>query len=147
MAATSASPCIVWFRDDLRISDHPALHAAAETGKPVICLYVFDEASEPLRARNVRPLGGAARWWLAQSLRALQGRLAALGASLVLRRGPAARIIAELARETAAASVFWNEIAQAPHRAVADEVASVLEAAGIAAQRFPGDLLAAPASI
>ena len=69
MAGTSASPCIVWFRDDLRLSDHPALHAASNMQRPVICLYVRDEAEE-------RALGGAARWWLAQSLRALQGRLA-----------------------------------------------------------------------
>lgn len=34
--------CIVWFRDDLRLSDHPALHAASRTGGPVICLYVLD---------------------------------------------------------------------------------------------------------
>jgi deoxyribodipyrimidine photo-lyase len=147
MAGTSAPPCIVWFRDDLRLSDHPALHEACKTGTPVICLYVFDEVSEALRARSVRPLGGAARWWLAQSLRALRARLASLGASLVLRKGPAARIIAELARETQAVSVFWNEIAQAPHQAVADEVAAALEATGVAARSFPGDLLAAPASI
>jgi deoxyribodipyrimidine photo-lyase len=147
MAATSASPCIVWFRDDLRLSDHPALHSASETGRHVICLYVFDESSDALRARSARPLGGAARWWLAQSLRALQSRLAALGTSLVLRKGPAARVIAELARETGAGSVFWNELAQAPHRAVAEEVAAALEAIGVAAQRFPGDLLAVPASI
>ena len=88
MAAPSASPCIVWFRDDLRLSDHPALYAAAETGEPVICLYVFDEVSEALRAPASRPLGGAARWWLAQSLRALQDRLAALGASLRAAQGP-----------------------------------------------------------
>ena len=147
MAGTSASPCIVWFRDDLRLSDHPALRAASETGRPVICLYVFDEASEALRAPSARPLGGAARWWLAQSLRALRTRLASLGASLVLRKGPAARIIADLARETEAGSVFWNGIAQAPHQAVADQVAAALGAIGVAARSFPGDLLAAPASI
>jgi deoxyribodipyrimidine photo-lyase len=147
MAATSVSPCIVWFRDDLRLSDHPALHAASKTGRPVICLYVLDETSEALRARSARPLGGAARWWLAQSLRALQSRLAALGASLVLRQGPAAKVIAELARETGAGSVFWNEIAQAPHQAVADRVAAALDETSVAAQRFPGDLLAAPAGI
>ena len=44
MAGKSTSPCIVWFRDDLRLSDHPALHAASATGAPVICLYVLDEA-------------------------------------------------------------------------------------------------------
>jgi deoxyribodipyrimidine photo-lyase len=85
MATTSASPCIVWFRDDLRLSDHPALHAASRTGAPVICLYVLDEQSDALRAPNARPLGGAARWWLAQSLRAHQKSLS-IGASLVLRK-------------------------------------------------------------
>src|ERR1700692_3139829 len=97
MPSKSASPCIIWFRDDLRLSDHPALHAASATGRPVICLYVFDET---WRAPNTRPLGGAARWWLAQSLRALRASIEAIGGTLVLRQGPAARLIAELARAT-----------------------------------------------
>jgi deoxyribodipyrimidine photo-lyase len=147
MAGKSASPCIVWFRDDLRLSDHPALHAASKSGRPVICLYVFDEASEALRAPDARPPGGAARWWLAQSLRALRESLGSIGASLVLRKGPAAMIIGTLARETGASAVFWNEIAQAPHRAVADQVAAVLTEIGVASQCFPGDLLVTPAAI
>jgi deoxyribodipyrimidine photo-lyase len=137
------SPCIVWFRDDLRLSDHPALHAAAKTGAPVICLYVFDQ---PDRS-TARPLGGAARWWLAQSLRALQASLHAIGSSLVLRQGPAARIITALAQETGAEAVYWNEIAQAPYQAQADQVAAGLEAIGVASQSFPGDLLATPVQI
>jgi len=140
--ANPPRPCIVWFRDDLRLSDHPALHAAAKTVAPVICLYVFDE-----QIRDARPLGGAARWWLAQSLRALQESLEAIGSPLVLRRGLVAKIIAELARETDAARVYWNEIAQAPHQAVADEVIVALKNIGVTAQSFPGDLLAAPADI
>ena len=144
MTGKSAPPRIVWFRDDLRLSDHCALHAASQTGAPTICLYVFDEVSD---APNTRHLGGAARWWLAQSLRALQKSLGSIGAALVLRQGPAARIIAELARETGAYTVFWNEIAQAPHRAVADQVAAALKEVGVTSQSFPGDLLAAPAEI
>jgi deoxyribodipyrimidine photo-lyase len=147
MASPIASPCLVWFRDDLRLSDHPALHAAAQTGRPVICLYVFDEASVALRPPAARRLGGAARWWLAQSLRALQQRLDALGCQLVLRQGAAAGIVAELARESQAGAVFWNEIAQAPQQAVADQVAAALQAIGVAAQRFPGDLLVDPGKI
>src|ERR1700674_2831420 len=124
MAGKTPSPCIVWFRDDLRLSDHPALHAASMTGAPVICLYVLDQGSE--RARNARPLGGAARWWLAQSLRALHKSLNAVGTSLLLRQGRAAEIIAGLARQTGADTVCWNEIAHAPDRAVADQLAAVL---------------------
>jgi deoxyribodipyrimidine photo-lyase len=144
MAGKSPSPCIVWFRDDLRLSDHPALHAASATGRPVICLYVFDETG---RAPSARPLGGAARWWLAQSLRALRASLEAIGGALVLRQGPAASLIAELARETGAEAVFWNEIAHAPHQVVAGELAAALKQVGVTAQSFPGDLLVAPAHI
>ena len=135
-------PVIVWFRDDLRLSDHPALSAAAKTGAPVVGLYVLDEAS-----RSVRPPGGAARWWLAQSLRHLRESLQAAGTHLVLRRGAAARIIPQLAREAKASAVFWNEIAQAPHLAIAQAVEAGLARSGIAAQTFPGDLLASPRDI
>jgi deoxyribodipyrimidine photo-lyase len=149
MAGKSEAPCIVWFRDALRLSDHPALHAAAASGRPVICLYVFDEVSTALstRKQEARPLGGAARWWLAQSLRALQTSLSSAGSSLVLRKGAAAEIIAEVARSTDAGAVFWNEIDQAPHRAVADQVAAALREIGVDSQSFPGDLLATPTSI
>nr|WP_146686358.1 FAD-binding domain-containing protein [Bradyrhizobium canariense] len=125
MASQSASPCIVWFRDDLRLSDHPALHAAAETsaatGAPQICLYVFDQVSS-----------------------ALQKGLNAIGASLVLRKGAAAQIIFGLARATTAGAVFWNEITQAPHQALAEEVATGLGEIGVASKSFPGDLLRSP---
>jgi deoxyribodipyrimidine photo-lyase len=136
-------PVIVWFRDDLRLSDHPALDAAAATGAPVICIYVLDEQSRALRP-HARPLGGASRWWLAQSLHALRASLERLGASLLLRKGPAADTIINLAHQTGAGTVFWNEIAHAPHRAIADEIAGSLAEIGVASQRFTADLLASP---
>jgi deoxyribodipyrimidine photo-lyase len=138
---TSPQPIIVWFRDDLRLSDHPALHTAAKAGAPVVCLYVLDEAS-PARA-----LGGAARWWLAQSLRALQTGLQAADAQLVLRGGEAAKTIAAVAREANANAVYWNDIAQAPHRAAANRAMAALAAIGVGAQDFAGDLLVAPENI
>ncbi|NJO54192.1 MAG: deoxyribodipyrimidine photo-lyase, partial [Bacteroidales bacterium] len=64
--ADPKGPAVVWFRDDLRLSDNPALTAAAGSGRPIIGLYVLDETGN-----GSRPLGAAARWWLAGSLRAL----------------------------------------------------------------------------
>jgi deoxyribodipyrimidine photo-lyase len=46
-------PAIVWFRDDLRLTDNPALSAAAQSKRPVITLYVLDEEN-----RYVHPVGG-----------------------------------------------------------------------------------------
>ncbi|MFZ1966620.1 MAG: deoxyribodipyrimidine photo-lyase [Bradyrhizobium sp.] len=144
MADRSDAPCIVWFRDDLRLSDHPALHAAAATKHPMICLYVLDETS---RQAGARPIGGAARWWLAQSLRAHEKRLGTAGVPLLLRKGRAAKVIAELARESGAHGVFYNEIAQAPQRTVESDVATALRELGVPPHGFAGDLLAGPESV
>ncbi|WP_245502289.1 cryptochrome/photolyase family protein [Bradyrhizobium betae] len=122
------------------MSDHPALHAAAKTGAPVVCLYVLDDAAG-------RAPGGAARWWLAQSLRALGAEIAARGGSLVLRKGPAATVIADVARESGAGAVYWNTIAQAPHQAVEKQLEASLAKLGVDSQSFPGDLLVPPSAI
>jgi deoxyribodipyrimidine photo-lyase len=132
-------PVIVWFRESLRLSDHPALAAAAERGAPVICLFVLDDESAGLR-----PRGGATRWWLAQSLKALQASLRGIGSDLVLRRGAAATVVPMLARESNAAAVFWNDIAQAPQRTVARDVDEALAMLGIESKSFSDDLLVDP---
>jgi deoxyribodipyrimidine photo-lyase len=105
-------------------------------------VYVLDE-----RSPEVRQLGGATNWWLAQSLRSLQRSLSERGATLDLRRGPAAKVVAELARQTNAEAVYFNDIATAPAHAVAAELAETLADHGISVHRSPGDLLAAPATI
>jgi deoxyribodipyrimidine photo-lyase len=140
-------PIIVWFRDDLRLSDHPALHAATKTDAPVLCLYLLDEQSTQIKPPQARPLGGATRWWLAQSLHALSERIAAIGGTLVLRRGAAAQVIPALAREINASHVYWNEIAQAPHLAITSDVTEALADLDIGTKSFPGDLLAHPNTI
>jgi deoxyribodipyrimidine photo-lyase len=96
-AAPDSSPAIVWFRDDLRLADNPALAAAATSHRPIICVYVQDEASAGLR-----PLGGAARWWLAGSLRALDLSLRERGGSLVFARGAADAVIPDLVSKSRA---------------------------------------------
>lgn len=92
-------PQIVWLRRDLRLADQPALHHAASVG-PVIPVYVLDDA----RAGDHR-LGGASRWWVHHSLASLAASLEAKGARLILRRGDAPQIIAEVAEETGAQAV------------------------------------------
>jgi deoxyribodipyrimidine photo-lyase len=134
-------PVIVWFRCDLRLADHPALSAAVAMGAPLICLYVLDERA------SARPLGAASRWWLAQSLRALDADLRKAGGALVLRKGDAARVVAEIARSTAASAVFWNRIHAKADAAVAERLATSLSDLGIATHEMPGDLLAEPARI
>ena len=106
-----AAPSIVWFRQDLRLTDQAALVAAAEAG-PVVAVYVLDDVS-PGEDR----IGGAQRWWLHHSLRALGAALEAKGGSLVLRRGESVTEVERLAREVEADAVhairhyepWWQE--------------------------------------
>jgi deoxyribodipyrimidine photo-lyase len=131
----SPSPSIVWFRDDLRVADNPALRAAADRGEPVIAVYLLDEVS-----REVRPLGGASRWWLHHSLRELSE---ALGGRLVLRRGAAEEVIPALVRETGAGAVFWNRRYGAS-RAIDARLKERLRSDGLEVSSFAANLLAEP---
>ncbi|MBX9710860.1 MAG: DNA photolyase family protein [Xanthobacteraceae bacterium] len=135
---------VVWFGDDLRLSDHAALTAAAQTGSPLVCLYVLDDSRVET---GPRPLGGASRWWLAGSLRALEASLKKFGQTLVLRKGDAATIIPQIASEANAFAVYWIDNEIAGQAALARNVAHELERAGIEAKTFPSDLLARPQDI
>ena len=121
-----ASPSLVWFRDDLRLADNPALRAATDRGEPVVAVFVLDEVSP-----GIRPLGGAARWWLHHSLAELGERLCEKGSVLVLRRGAAAEVVPALAREIGAGAVFWNRRYGGPERTVDAAIKEELRADGV----------------
>lgn len=94
------APVIVWLRRDLRLADQAAFHAAAQSGAPVIPVYLLDDETPKHRA-----MGGASRWWLHHSLASLDVDLRKLGSRLVLRRGVSADVLADLAAETGAREV------------------------------------------
>ncbi len=135
-------PVIVWFRDDLRLEDNPALVAAAHGGRPILPVYVLDEES-----RGSRRLGGAARWWLHHSLTALSGDLKRRGADLYIFNGPAVEIVPKLAHTSGAATVYWNRRYQQAESALDDMVATELEADGIEVETFSGKLVHEPDDI
>ncbi len=118
------SDVIVWFRRDLRVSDHPALAAAADeaaaTGGAVVPLFVVDDA---LWARA----GANRRAYLARTLAALEP---SLDGALTLRRGRPEDVVAEVAAERGAATVFATGDCTPYGRRRDARVAEVLEAAG-----------------
>ncbi|MBL8543981.1 MAG: deoxyribodipyrimidine photo-lyase [Hyphomonadaceae bacterium] len=135
----SDAPVIVWLRQDLRLADNPALHAAAQTGRPLVLAYILDDVT-PGRWR----LGGASRWWLHRSLEALASAIAKRGGVLVLRRGDAHSELRTLIGECGASAVFWNRcyepyIIERDKRLVED-----LERSGVETRRFNGALLNEP---
>ena len=98
----SSTPTLVWLRRDLRVSDNPALVEAAARG-PVVPLFVWAPEEEAPWAP-----GAASRVWLHESLHALRGELAALGAPMIIRAGDSLTALIAVARESGAGAVFWN---------------------------------------
>ncbi|WP_067222157.1 cryptochrome/photolyase family protein [Stappia indica] len=135
----SPSPIVVWFRDDLRLDDNPALAAAVGQGRPVVALYVLDESKDGPRA-----LGGASRWWLNLSLKALARDLDKIGVPLVLRKGPALKTVPAVLSEAGAGNIVWNRRYDAPGIAIDKELKSSLREDGFVAESFNGALLAEP---
>jgi len=130
---------IVWFRQDLRLADNPALCAAAATGAPIIAIYVLDEAAAgPWRC------GAASRWWLHHSLKALKQALSALGVSLILRRGPSDLAIAGAIAETGATSIYWNRLYEPWAVRRDSEIKTRLRGFGLKVESFNASLLFEP---
>jgi deoxyribodipyrimidine photo-lyase len=94
---------LVWFRQDLRLQDNPALAAAIARGEPIIPVFIQDEAGE-----GDWPPGAASGWWMHHSLAALDASLRERGSRLILRRGDAAAVLADLIKSTGATALYWN---------------------------------------
>lgn len=142
MSSRESAPVIVWFRQDLRLADNPALTAACESGQPVIPVYILDDES----AGDWKP-GGASRWWLHHSLSSLDADLKALESRLILLRGDALNALLDLVAETGASAVCWNRCYEPLIRDRDTEIKAALCEASVDAQSFNGSLLAEPWTI
>ena len=137
-----SDPIIVWFRQDLRLDDNPALIAAAETGRPVLPLYILDDDT-PGRWR----MGGASRWWLHRSLDALSQGLKRAGLTLALRRGEPRAVLDAAIAESGATAIFWNRCYE-PYAIARDTaVKAALKARGLDIRSFNAGLLCEPWSV
>jgi deoxyribodipyrimidine photo-lyase len=127
---------LVWFRRDLRVDDHAALHHALLSSHRVHAVFVFDTAllaDLPPDDRRVQ--------FIHACVHELDTRLRELGGYLIVKHGRAAQEIPRLAAELDAESVFVNRDYEpatiARDRAVADS----LRAAGRSLQSFKDQVI------
>jgi len=132
------SPTVLWFRTDLRLADNPALAAAVHAGAPLIALYIVDTG--PAR----RAMGGASRWWLDGSLRALDASLRTHGHRLTLLAGDPHALLPALVRATGAGAVFWNRRYGRAETALDAGLKAQFRAEGRLARSFNSHLLNEP---
>jgi deoxyribodipyrimidine photo-lyase len=133
---------LVWFRQDLRLADNPALRAASSAARHVIPVFIWSPEEE-----GAWPAGAASRWWLHESLLALQDMLQQRGSGLVLQRGSATETLLQLAQATGATRIYWNCRYEPAAMRVEASLRKALDARGIIGHGFHASRLVEPATI
>ncbi len=122
---------LVWFRRDLRLDDHAALHAAASACDELAAVFVLDPeqlAGDRIGPPNVQFFFG--------SLGELREELRAAGSDLALLRGDFAQELERFAKAVGAGTLFFN-VDDDPAAVVRDRrVAERFRNAGLSVKTF-----------
>jgi len=143
-----ASPTIVWFRQDLRLDDHPALQAAMKRGGgsggggSVIPVFIWAPEEE-----GSWPPGEASKVWLHGSLRSLDADLRKIGSRLIIQRGPTLATLRSLIKKTNADALLWSRRYEPSAIARDADIKKSLKDHGIEAESFNAGLLFEPFEI
>lgn len=125
----------MWFRQDLRLRDNPALSFAAEQGS-VLPVYILDDSCE----EQFQP-GGASRWWLHHSLQSLHQ---SLDKQLHCLKGDASALLLALVKRHGIKRVVWNRCYEPWQIARDTQIKQTLLDAGVEVHSFNGHLLWEP---
>ena len=133
---------LVWFRQDLRIDDNPALAAAVKTGRPIIPVYIH----APDEEARWTP-GGASKWWLHHALESLDLELQKHGNKLVLRNGATLQNLLDICKSHHVSDVYWNRRYEPAIIGRDADIKQQLRNQGIGAESFSASLLFEPHTI
>lgn len=127
----SQGATIVWFRQDLRLTDHLGLIAAVNRNKPVVPIYVWHP--------EVTKQGGASRVWLYQSLQKLNTALKHRGSRLFFFHGSALSVMSDLLKDVRPEALYFHSVVEPEQRAVDDEVCNLASERGVSVRVFNGE--------
>jgi deoxyribodipyrimidine photo-lyase len=133
---------IVWFRQDLRLADNPALLAATRSARHVVPVFVWSPEEEGEWAP-----GAAARWWLHESLEQLGASLRERGSRLLLLHGPTLAALQSLVEATGATQLYWNCRYEPAATRVESGLRNWLTSAGFVGHGFHSSRLVEPGSV
>ena len=132
------SKALHWCRQDLRLSDNPALYEASKHDE-VIPVYILDDLNSVEYS-----MGGASRFWLSHSLSDLKNNLSQ---NLSLYQGNPLQTLLDIIDRFEIDVVYWNRCYE-PWRIKRDTlIKAELESKGILVKTFNGSLLWEPWSI
>ena len=130
---------LVWFRNDFRLDDNPALRAALDADLVPIPVYIH----APDEHGDWAP-GAASNAWRHRALQALDADLRSRGSALHILAGPSLPLLQTMAATTGAEAVFWNRRYEPALEARDALIKRALRTAGLRAESHNGALLFEP---
>lgn len=133
---------IHWFRKDLRLTDNPALAAAARDAEQVVPVYVLSQW------RSQHDWTGSKRQhFLCQSLHSLAANLQSLGSRLLIRSGPAVDELTKLIKQSRATAIYCNRDGDPFGRSAEAELRQRCEGLGVQCLDFKDRWLHEPQEV
>ncbi len=105
----TATPIILWYRNDLRLHDHRALQAALPTQSPIIPVYCFDPRQFGTTAFGFPKTGAFRGKFLLESVADLQRSLQQRGSNLLIFHDHPEIAIPPLAKQIQATAVYFHQ--------------------------------------
>ncbi len=97
---------LLWFRNDLRLDDNPALNAAVQEFSEIVPVYVLEDRLLEYDRWGIRRSSPSKLKFLLESLQDLQADLRKAGSELLFRRGNAVEELSKLAEEYDCSTIF-----------------------------------------
>ena len=97
---------LIWFRNDLRVTDNATLNAAVKASTEVIPVFILDPAQWAKDRWGHVKTGPFRTRFLLESLADLKADLEDMGGALLIRQGEPAEVLQALAEEHGARTVF-----------------------------------------
>jgi len=133
---------LVWFRNDLRLADNPALLNAMSSYSYIVPVFIY----APQEEGNWSP-GAASRWWLHHSLAALSESLTQMHMQLIIQQGSVPKTLLRIAQEVFAKAIFYNRCYEPWAREQEQRVFDIFTQANVEIHSYNANLLLQPEQI
>ena len=127
---------VVWFRNDLRLTDNETLTRALQQGKEVVPVYCFDSRQFEITRLGFAKTGNFRAQFLLESVAELRLSLQKIGGDLVLLQGAPEQLVPQFAHQLGATAIYFSKEVTSEERQVDRSLEEAAFAQGIACESF-----------
>jgi deoxyribodipyrimidine photo-lyase len=127
---------VVWFRNDLRLSDNETLTRAIQQGGEIIPVYCIDPRQVEITKLGLPKTGAFRVQFLTEALEDLRNSFIQAGANLVILHGKPEQVLVDFAKQVQASAIFFSKEVTSEERQVDKSLEEAAFSKRIACESF-----------